>query len=137
MEAIRVLIADDHASFRDGLRRLLTLLPGVEVVGEAASGNDTVKQAAALQPDVILMDLQMPDLNGVEATRRILEMSPHIGILMLTMFEDDDSVFAAMRTGARGYLLKGADRGDRAGDQGSEQRRSDLQPGDRASIDGV
>jgi DNA-binding NarL/FixJ family response regulator len=112
MEAIRVLIADDHASFRDGLRRLLTLLPEVEVVGEAASGNDTIKQAAAHQPDVILMDLQMPDLNGVEATRRILEMSPHIGILMLTMFEDDDSVFAAMRTGARGYLLKGADRGE-------------------------
>jgi DNA-binding NarL/FixJ family response regulator len=112
MEAIRVLIADDHASFRDGLRRLLTLLPEVEVVGEAASGNDTIKQAAAHQPDVILMDLQMPDLNGVEATRRILEMSPHIGILMLTMFEDDDSVFAAMRTGARGYVLKGADRGE-------------------------
>jgi DNA-binding NarL/FixJ family response regulator len=87
-------------------------LPGVEVVGEAVSGNDTIKQAAALQPDVILMDLQMPDLNGVEATRHILEMSPHIGILMLTMFEDDDSVFAAMRTGARGYLLKGADRGE-------------------------
>jgi DNA-binding NarL/FixJ family response regulator len=112
METIRVLIADDHASFRDGLRRLLTLLPEVEVIGEAASGNDTIKQAAALQPDIILMDLQMPDLNGVEATRRILEMSPHIGILMLTMFEDDDSVFAAMRTGARGYLLKGADRGE-------------------------
>jgi len=112
MEAIRVLIADDHASFRDGLRRLLSLLAEVEVVGEAASGNDTIKQAAALQPDVILMDLQMPDLNGVEATRRILEMSPHVGILMLTMFEDDDSVFAAMRTGARGYLLKGADRGE-------------------------
>ena len=74
-------------------------------MGEAASGTDTINQAAALQPDVILMDLQMPDLNGVEATRRILEMSPHIGILMLTMFEDDDSVFAAMRTEARGYLL--------------------------------
>jgi DNA-binding NarL/FixJ family response regulator len=112
MEAIRVLIADDHASFRDGLRRLLTLVPEVEVVGESATGNDTITQAAALQPDIILMDLQMPDLNGVEATRRILEMSPHIGILVLTMFEDDDSVFAAMRTGARGYLLKGADRGE-------------------------
>lgn len=112
MEAIRVLIADDHASFRDGLRRLLTLVPDVEVVGEAATGNDTIKQTAALQPDVILMDLQMPDLNGIEATRRILDMSPHIGILVLTMFEDNDSVFAAMRTGARGYLLKGADRGE-------------------------
>jgi len=91
---------------------LLTLVPDVEVVGEAATGNDTITQAAAIQPDVILMDLQMPDLNGVEATRRILETSPHIGILVLTMFEDDDSVFAAMRTGARGYLLKGADRGE-------------------------
>jgi DNA-binding NarL/FixJ family response regulator len=112
MEVIRVLIADDHASFRDGLRRLLALLPEVEVVGEAANGHDTIKQAVALQPDVIFMDLQMPDLNGVEATRQILEMSPHIGILVLTMFEDDDSVFAAMRAGARGYVLKGADRGE-------------------------
>jgi DNA-binding NarL/FixJ family response regulator len=110
MEAIRVLIADDHASFRDGLRRLLKLVPDVEVVGEAATGNDTIKQALELQPDIILMDLQMPDLNGIEATRHILDMSPHIGILVLTMFEDDDSVFAAMRTGARGYLIKGADR---------------------------
>jgi DNA-binding NarL/FixJ family response regulator len=112
MEAIRVLIADDHASFRDGLRRLLALVPEVEVVGEAANGHDTIKQAVALQPDVIFMDLQMPDLNGVEATRQILEMSPHIGILVLTMFDDDDSVFAAMRAGARGYVLKGADRGE-------------------------
>lgn len=110
METIRVLIADDHAFFRDGLRGLLRLVPEVEVVGEAATGTEAIRQAAALQPDIILMDLQMPDLNGIEATQRILQRSPHIGILVLTMYEDDDSVFAAMRTGARGYLLKGADR---------------------------
>lgn len=110
METIRVLIADDHAFFRDGLRGLLRLVPEVEVVGEAATGAEAIRQAAALQPDIILMDLQMPDLNGIEATQRILQRSPHIGILVLTMYEDDDSVFAAMRTGARGYLLKGADR---------------------------
>jgi DNA-binding NarL/FixJ family response regulator len=110
MSTIRVLIADDHAFFRKGLRGLLRLLPEVEVVGEAASGVEAVAQTTALQPDIILMDVQMPDLNGVDATRQVLEMSPHIGVLMLTMFEDDDSVFAAMRVGARGYLLKGADR---------------------------
>jgi DNA-binding NarL/FixJ family response regulator len=112
MDGIRVLIADDHADFRDGLRRLLKLVPDVEVVGEAATGEETIRRAAMLQPDIILMDLQMPDLNGIDATRRILEMSPHIGILVLTMFQDDDSVFAAMRAGARGYLLKGADRNE-------------------------
>jgi DNA-binding NarL/FixJ family response regulator len=110
MSTIRVLIADDHAFFRKGLRGLLRLVPEVEVVGEAASGVEAVAQTAALQPDIILMDVQMPDMNGVDATRQVLEMSPHIGVLMLTMFEDDDSVFAAMRVGARGYLLKGADR---------------------------
>jgi DNA-binding NarL/FixJ family response regulator len=110
MSTIRVLIADDHAFFRKGLRGLLRLVPEVEVVGEAASGAEAVAQSAALQPDIILMDVQMPDLNGVDATRQVLEMSPHIGVLMLTMFEDDATVFAAMRVGARGYLLKGADR---------------------------
>ena len=112
MDQLRVLIADDHAFFREGLRGLLRLVPGVEVVGEAATSDEVVEQAIALQPDVILMDLQMPPTNGIEATRRIVEMSPHIGILVLTMFEDDDSVFAAMRAGARGYLLKGADRSE-------------------------
>jgi DNA-binding NarL/FixJ family response regulator len=110
MSNIRVLIADDHAFFRKGLRGLLRLVPEVEVVGEAADGAEAVAQTAALQPDLILMDVQMPALNGVEATRQVLAMSPHIGVLMLTMFEDDDSVFAAMRVGARGYLLKGAAR---------------------------
>ena len=110
MDTIRVLIADDHAAFRKGLRGMLSLVPEVEVVGEAAGGLEAVSQTSALQPDVILMDVQMPDLNGIDATQRVLAMSPHIGVLMLTMFEDDDSVFAAMRVGARGYVLKGADR---------------------------
>src|SRR5215472_14276902 len=109
MEPIRVLIADDHPLFRDGLRTLLSAMPETEVVGEVATGEEAIAQATTLQPDVILMDLHMPGLNGIEATRAILHTSPHIGILVLTMFEDDDSIFAAMRTGARGYLLKGAD----------------------------
>ena len=109
MESIRVLIADDHPVYRDGLRILLDSLPDAEVVGEAATGEEAVDSAMSLQPDVILMDLQMPGINGIEATRRILNATPHIGVLVLTMFEDDDSVFAAMRAGARGYLLKGAD----------------------------
>lgn len=109
MEPIRVLIADDHAIFRRGLCSLLSAVPDIEIIGEAATGEEAIAQAAMLEPDVILMDLQMPDFNGIEATRRILRKSPHIGILVLTMFEDDDSIFTAMRTGARGYLLKGAD----------------------------
>jgi DNA-binding NarL/FixJ family response regulator len=109
MEQIRVLIADDHTLFRDGLRALLISIPDIQIIGEAATGQETVEQAAELQPDLILMDIQMPDLNGIEATRQILRTSPHVGIIVLTMFEDDDSVFAAMRAGARGYVLKGAD----------------------------
>jgi DNA-binding NarL/FixJ family response regulator len=108
MDRIRVLIADDHQLFRDGLRALLASADDTELVGEAATGEEAIVQAAALQPDVVLMDLQMPGMNGIEATRRIVQMSPHIGVLVVTMFEDDHSVFAAMRAGARGYLLKGA-----------------------------
>jgi DNA-binding NarL/FixJ family response regulator len=106
---IRVLIADDHPLFRDGLRALLSSIPQTEVVGEAANGQQVLDQAAALQPDVILMDVQMPDLNGIEAMRRILDSNPNIRVIVLTMFEDDTLVFAAMRAGARGYILKGAD----------------------------
>ena len=108
MEALRVLVADDNPRFRAGLKALLTAAPDTEVAGEATTGDEAVALANRLQPDVILMDIQMPGLNGIEATRRILSTSPHIGILVLTMFEDDDTVFAAMRAGARGYLLKGA-----------------------------
>jgi DNA-binding NarL/FixJ family response regulator len=91
------------------LRALLASIPDIEVVGEASGGKEVLRQAAELQPDVILMDIQMPDLNGIEVTRQILRSSPHVGIIVLTMFQDDDSVFAVMRAGARGYVLKGAD----------------------------
>ncbi len=108
MEPIRLLIADDHPLFRDGLRVLLESVPDMLVIGEATTGNEVIAEAQALQPDLILMDIKMPGINGIEATRRILQTSPHIRILILTMFEDDESVFAAIRAGARGYLLKGA-----------------------------
>jgi DNA-binding NarL/FixJ family response regulator len=109
MEPIHVLIADDHVLYREGVRKMLGVAPEIEIVGEAASGDEAIAQALALQPDVILMDLKMPDVNGIEATRRILYASPRIGVLVLTMFETDETVFAAMRVGARGYLLKDAD----------------------------
>jgi DNA-binding NarL/FixJ family response regulator len=111
-DPIHVLIVDDHAPFRAGLRALLNSVPEMEVAGEAANGDDAIHKAAKLQPDVILMDIQMPGMNGIEATRLIYQSSPHIGVIVLTMFEDDDSVFAAMRAGARGYLLKGADQAE-------------------------
>jgi len=107
-DTLRVLVADDHLIFRDGLRALLSSVPDAELVGEAATGEEAVALASSLQPDLVLMDLQMPDLNGIEATRRILRDSPHIRVLVVTMFEDDSSVLAAMRAGARGFVLKGA-----------------------------
>ncbi len=112
MSDIRILIADDHPLFRDGMHGLLDSVPDTEVVGEATRGEEAVSQAAAFQPDVILMDIKMPGINGIAATREILAASPHIGILMVTMLEDDESVFAAMRAGARGYVLKGANQAD-------------------------
>ena len=107
-QQLRILIADDHPLFRDGLRVLLESVDDLQVVGEATSGEDVVALAAALQPEVILMDIKMPGLNGIEATRRILAATPGIKILIVSMLEDDDSVFAALRAGARGYILKGA-----------------------------
>lgn len=106
MGTIRILIADDQTITRSGLRTLLAAPGDVEVVGEARDGEEAIELAAALQPDVILMDLRMPSVNGIEATRRIHRTSPHISILVLTVFEDDTSVFPAIRAGAQGYLLK-------------------------------
>ncbi len=105
---IRVLVADDHAVVREGLRAVLGSESDMEVVGEAVTGKEVVERATELRPDVILMDIQMPGINGIEATRRILDANPKIGVVVLTMFEEDDSVFSAMRVGARGYVLKGA-----------------------------
>jgi DNA-binding NarL/FixJ family response regulator len=108
-EPLRVLLADDHPVFRKGLRALLTSLPDTLVIGEAADGQEAVVRAAELSPDVVVMDLNMPDMGGVEATRRIIAHEPSVGILILTMLEDSESVFAAMRAGARGYLVKGSE----------------------------
>jgi DNA-binding NarL/FixJ family response regulator len=105
---IQVLIADDSAPFRMGLRALLKSAPGIHLAGEATNGDEVVALAQQLQPDVILMDLQMPGRSGIEATGEILGASPHIAILVITMFDDNDSVFAVMQAGASGYLLKGA-----------------------------
>ena len=102
---IRVLIADDHAVVRDGLALMLGQLDGIDVVGEAATGDGAVKQAVILKPDVILMDVQMPGLDGVEATRRITSLVPSVAVLMLTMYSDEATAVGAMRAGARGYLL--------------------------------
>lgn len=106
MDTIRILIADDQAITRNGLQTMLSATSEIEIVGEARNGAEAIELAAALQPDVILMDLRMPGINGIEATRRIHRTSPHISILVLTVFEDDTSVFPAIRAGARGYLLK-------------------------------
>lgn len=111
-EPLQVLIADDHPIFRDGLRALLATDPSVQLIGEAADGTDVQRMVEELQPDIVLMDLHMPGVDGVAATREIVQRSPHVAIIVLTMFDDDDSVFAAMRAGARGYLLKGTNQAD-------------------------
>ena len=104
---IRILIADDHPVFRFGLRALLESQPDMEILGEAESGNEAVHMAISLQPDVVLMDINMPELNGIEATQQIGKDAPQVAVLIITMF-DDNTVFTAMQSGARGYLLKGA-----------------------------
>ncbi|HEX3270885.1 MAG TPA: response regulator transcription factor [Ktedonobacterales bacterium] len=107
-ETLRVLLVDDHPMMREGLSALLATVPGTTIVGECGDGESAVAMAKDLQPSLILMDLNLPKLSGIEATRRITQDNPQVAILVLTMLEDDDSVFGAMRAGARGYLLKGA-----------------------------
>jgi DNA-binding NarL/FixJ family response regulator len=109
MSELRVLIADDHPLFRKGMRTLLSSMPGIIIAGEATTGAEAVEQSLALKPDLVLMDLQMPEGGGLEATRRITTADPQIHVLVVTLFEDDDSVFAALQAGARGYILKDAD----------------------------
>jgi DNA-binding NarL/FixJ family response regulator len=105
---VRVVIADDHPVVRSGLSALLASVQSVTVAGTAATGREAVRAAVTLHPDVLVMDIQMPELSGVAATREITRTAPDVAVLMLTMFDDDDTVFAAMRAGARGYVLKGA-----------------------------
>ena len=107
-DPLRLLIADDHPAFRAGLRVLLESLDDFEVVGEVENGEQALDAAIELAPDVVVMDLQMPGLGGIEATRRLVTAAPHVRVLVLTMFEDESSVFAALRAGAHGYVLKGA-----------------------------
>jgi len=109
LEPIQVLLADDHTLFRKGISNLLEQMQGFVVVGEAASGEEAVNQARELVPDVILMDIKMPVLNGIEATGQILQENPHIGVVLVTIFDDYESVFSGMRAGARGYVLKEAE----------------------------
>src|SRR5579883_2923341 len=108
MPPVRIVIADDHPLVRSGLRAVLLAAADLDVVGEAATGEEAVTLAASLQPDVIVMDLRMPGITGIEATRRIVQAQPHIRIVVLTLFEDDASLFAALRAVARGYILKDA-----------------------------
>lgn len=108
MEPIRLLIADDHDLFREGLRALISATDDIELVGEAATGEEAISIAEDQQPDVVLMDINMPGVDGIRATRQILRGNPTTGIVMVTMLKDDASVFSAMRAGARGYVLKGS-----------------------------
>ena len=121
--------------FRHGLKAMLASISEYEVVGEAATGEEAVEKAANAQPQIVLMDIQMPQMNGIEATRRIVEANPRTRVVMLTMFGDDDSVFAAMRAGARGYVLKGADEKEVLKVMGAVAGGGPLRAGDRRALD--
>ena len=107
-DSLSILVVDDHVLFRDGIRTLLLGNEGMHLAGECGTGEEAISTIEQLQPDVVLMDIQLPGMNGIEATRQIIRSSPHVAVLMLTMFDDDQSVFSAMSAGARGYVLKGA-----------------------------
>jgi DNA-binding NarL/FixJ family response regulator len=109
VEPVRVLVVEDHPLFRRGVVTLLDGVPDLAVAGVAESGEDAVAQAAELRPDVVLMDLQLPGISGIEATRAIVTADPEVRVLVLSLFEDEESVFLALRAGARGYVLKDAD----------------------------
>ena len=108
----RILLVDDHPMYREGLAAVLTAAQLADVVGEAATGEEAVVEAARLRPDIVIMDLHLPGMNGIEATRHIVAANPQVAVLVLTMLENDESVFAALRAGARGYLVKGATRAE-------------------------
>lgn len=111
-EEIRVVLADDHPIYRDGLAALLGSVDGIRVVGTASTGAEAVAAAAEYEPDVVVMDVSMPVMNGIDATRAVTSAHPHVGVVVVTMSEDDATVFAAMQAGARGYLLKGANQAE-------------------------
>lgn len=106
---VRIVVADDHAVVREGLRALISTVPGYELVGTAATGREAVRAAVTLHPQVLVMDIHMPEGSGLEAARKVSRVAPDVAVLVLTMSDDDESVFAAMRAGALGYVLKGAD----------------------------
>jgi DNA-binding NarL/FixJ family response regulator len=109
---ITVLVADDHAMVREGLRALLSSMDGYQLVGTASTGTDTIREAVLLKPDLLVLDIGFPDLNGIDVVRRLAKAAPSVKILMLTMYDDDESILGAVRAGALGYVLKGADADD-------------------------
>lgn len=112
MSSLSILIVDDHPLFRKGMRSLLDSMEGIKVIGEAKSGQEAIEMALDIKPDLVLMDLQMPMGNGLSATRELTRAYPDVRILVITLIEDDDSIFAALRAGARGYVLKDAEEGE-------------------------